>query len=128
MMQIIQGLGIVAACGPYLKALMESLNTGMLGNNDVQRRARGASKYSNSNKQQSSKFRRMRPSQSTRAINHSSGLSENQDELIDMEGIPDYSATSYATVAPSENLKQQPVEDKGDNFILHTTSFQVSSR
>ncbi|OCK81438.1 hypothetical protein K432DRAFT_434145 [Lepidopterella palustris CBS 459.81] len=35
---IIQTLGIITACGPYLKPFLESMNSGMIGNHDIQRR------------------------------------------------------------------------------------------
>ncbi|PVH99941.1 hypothetical protein DM02DRAFT_528014 [Periconia macrospinosa] len=36
---IIQTLGIVTACGPYLKPFLDSINSGMIGNDDIRRRA-----------------------------------------------------------------------------------------
>ncbi|OAG00741.1 uncharacterized protein CC84DRAFT_1053855, partial [Paraphaeosphaeria sporulosa] len=36
--QIIQTLSIVTACGPYLKPFLQSINSGMIGNDDIRRR------------------------------------------------------------------------------------------
>jgi hypothetical protein len=38
---IIQTLGIVTACGPYLKPFLDSINSGMIGNDDIRRRHGG---------------------------------------------------------------------------------------
>lgn len=35
--QVVQNLSIITACIPYLKPLLESLESGMIGNNDIRR-------------------------------------------------------------------------------------------
>jgi hypothetical protein len=41
LVMIIQTLGIVTACGPYLKPFLDSINSGMIGNDDIRRRQGG---------------------------------------------------------------------------------------
>jgi len=42
LLTIIQTLGIVTACGLYLKPFLDSVNVGMIGNDDIRRRNEGA--------------------------------------------------------------------------------------
>jgi hypothetical protein len=44
---VIQALGIVTACGPYLRPFLDSINSGMIGNDDIRRRQGGTVKYYN---------------------------------------------------------------------------------
>lgn len=41
LVMIIQTFGIVTACGPYLKPFLDSMNSGMIGNDDIRRRQGG---------------------------------------------------------------------------------------
>lgn len=44
LVMVIQTLGIVTACGPYLKPFLDSINSGMIGNDDIRRRQGGTTK------------------------------------------------------------------------------------
>ncbi|KAF2661112.1 hypothetical protein K491DRAFT_477010 [Lophiostoma macrostomum CBS 122681] len=137
LVMIIQTFGIVTACGPYLKPFLDSVNSGMIGNDDIRRRQGGTlngyygTKDSDRSKQSkgSSKLGRIF-TKGQRSLTDSQQQQE-ESELDDMRRIasPVPAQSSHEARVSLGNWEELEVgsQSSRSHIIRQTTTYRVSS-
>ncbi|KAF2804149.1 uncharacterized protein BDZ99DRAFT_452115 [Mytilinidion resinicola] len=135
---IIQTLGIITACGPYLRPFIEGASSGMLGIHDIQRRragtvtgtygTKGSTATYGSGPKKASKF------SSSTAATDSFALESDDHELTALPVVPPGKGWSHAVVSSDAGQEGQggggwdrESQSSRTKIIRHTTSYRVSS-
>ncbi|KAF2644022.1 hypothetical protein P280DRAFT_546874 [Massarina eburnea CBS 473.64] len=131
---IIQTFGIVTACGPYLKPFLDSINSGMIGNDDLRRRAGGTVQDYNGNSKDSKNSKQSKTSKkSGRSIfshrkKDSSHVDENELGIVETGQLGPMQGhrTQVETVQKGDEWEIGSQSSRA-KIIRQTTTYRVSS-
>ncbi|KAL9105663.1 MAG: hypothetical protein Q9227_009212 [Pyrenula ochraceoflavens] len=120
--QFIQTVGIVSACGPYLKPLIDNISSGMINNNDILRRTK-LSSATDSDNGYVARLRKTLPSKQTfLSTSRPTNGSAVESELASMQGRPN--VTSSTEVQATDEWDAGSYGSR-TNIIRQTLTYEV---
>ncbi|KAF2689638.1 hypothetical protein K458DRAFT_358572 [Lentithecium fluviatile CBS 122367] len=117
LIMIIQTLSIVTACGPYLKPFLDSVNSGLMGNDDIRRRQGGTGFFMGGRKDLAKSCQQDEESELRTFTQHQISGESQTFHTVQVSSVPSRDGEEWEAGSQSSRA----------HIIRQTTTYRVSS-